>query len=186
MVTAILAVISTVIVSTLSAGIRVWKSVQGRIEEKEFLFAWKQLQRDLRNQVRFDRLQFVGETESFFFPHLVPFRDEKSGKTFQEIGRVRYSFDPEQQSLCREILSYRDLQKSKSALCTPLIAGLSGASFEYFGSSKVNGKASGEETEFIAWHNTWEGNTAPAMVRLHLFFVKKNEKTLTILLPLGE
>lgn len=177
-VVVIIAMISTAIFTALASGLKIWKRVNSTSYLNEALFGWEELQRDLNNQIHFQKIGFVGKEKEVAFPILIPFQDEKK-KGFSEIGVVRYYYDAEKcHCLCQQKMIYEDWLDNKERACKPLVNAVEKVSFEYFGNEEG-------VKNLATWQPQWPYMVYPMAVKLKISFDKTNEKEFTTIVPMG-
>lgn len=176
-VVSLLGIVSLAVYGSLSAGVRIWRQVSSEERTGDLSLAWKRLQKDIRGQLKYRALPFVGQETEVSFPALVSTEgDKREGGRHDEVGRVRYYHDASCRCLCREKVTYVDFMKGMGGECLPVFSSVVQASFEYYG----------QETEREGpgfWNPEWRKDFPPLAVRLKVTLEEGIEKQFTALLP---
>ena len=147
--TAILGIISLVIVSTLASGINVFRKVQTFMSgQTEAVIALEKMERDMRNAICSRAVYFVGDKSKVTFTGIVDMDDAKE-RARATIGTISYFFDDADGGLIREERNYsRSLsdggpERGRRAA----LAGVEDLSFKYFYFDK--------DADRFDWKDSW-------------------------------
>lgn len=174
-VASLLGIISLAVYGALSGGVSISKKLSSEKFSNDLMLAWKRLQKDLRGQLKYRSIPFVGEEEEMSFPSLVSTEERDSGQPrHDEVGRMRYHHDRSCHCICREKRTYVDLIKGIERDCFPVFSSVADVSFEYYGQE---GEGPG------SWRSEWRQDSPPMAVRLKLTLEGENERQFTTLLP---
>lgn len=161
-VSLLLGVISLTTYSGLSVGVKTWKRIEFSMKEVDLAVGWKRFRKDFVAQPLFRAIGFYGITGEVSFPGLVRVTDGE-GEVHEEVGRIRYLFDPSAHSLCREVVTYAGLASDGTLECRPVVSDVEKISFEFFGLDEAPGSPG-------RWRSAWEGEKPPLAVRLKIAF----------------
>ena len=158
-VVSIVGVISTVVVASLSAGIRVWESARALTAlEQELYFGVELFRRDTVNTFAFHAIKFSGEEHTVSMPSVLSSYDE-DGEGVQRVGTVKYVFDEAGQSLVR--MAWPFPEKEDTAVSEVIAEDIQSVNFRYLDGS--------DEDAGSGWVGLWDHPTNfPAAVSIEL------------------
>ncbi|MBI2981290.1 MAG: type II secretion system protein [Deltaproteobacteria bacterium] len=173
-VASLLGILSLAIYGALSGGVRLSRQLQSEKFSNDLMLGWKGLQKDLRGQLKYSAIPFVGEEEKVSFASLVSI-EEGGQPRHDEVGQIRYDHDQSCRCICRQKRTYVDLLKGTKRDCLPVFRSVADASFEFYG----------QEGEWGGGHlfSEWGGETPPMAVRLKVTLEGGVEKQFTTVLP---
>ena len=172
-VVSLLAIVSLAIYGALAGGVRVSRQLSSEKFSNDLMLAWKRLQKDLRGELHYGGIPFIGQEEEVSFPSLVSIEGGVQPR-HDEIGQIRYYLDRPCGCLCREKRTYVDWLNGVEQGCLPVFSSVTKAAFEYYGRE-------GEGPGF--WNSEWRGGLPPMAVRLKLTLEGESEKQFTTILP---
>ena len=111
LVTAIFASLGLAAFTCLSNGLKMWSRSQKLTAQEDVAILLDRMSLELRNSFLFSRIPFQGEELRFSFPTVVTTAADRAGSRAHEgyveqIGSVRYSFDPGAGRILREQANY--------------------------------------------------------------------------------
>jgi prepilin-type N-terminal cleavage/methylation domain-containing protein len=111
LVTVIFATLSVAIFTCLSNGIKLWDRGQKLMSQEDAVIFFDRFSSDLRNTFNYSRLSFIGGESAVTFPTVVWTAADRvsvraSEGLVDQIGRVRYEYDPEHGNVVRRQANY--------------------------------------------------------------------------------
>ena len=174
-VTAILAVISLAIYSSLNNGLKIWQKVNKAIPEEDVGIFFEKFSRDLRNCVKFSSLNFVGQPGRLDFASLV--NSPRLG--VKTVGQITYLYDVEQKQLNRIQKDFSQIFSGEEVV-NPALGNLKSLRFLYY--------VRYENSKERVWLEECPPALMPLAVKIELEFgdddqIQKFARTVTI--PIG-
>ena len=119
-VTSLVGLLGLALFSTLAQGLRVWDRAGSiQMEEQDINFALKRIAKDFRNSFAYAAIPFNGDAHNIAFPSYVVTPKNRFLETsdevldedefFMGVGKVEYSFDPEEGTLVLRKQTYADV-----------------------------------------------------------------------------
>lgn len=135
-VVSIIALLSFAIYTSLSSGIRVWRRSQNVVLEEDIVLFFDRVSRDLHNAFEYSLIKFEGKEDSMSFATIVQvLPDANSGfsqdEYIEQIGKVEYSFDGNNDILLRKEANYSQAVKEKFAAERPVLRSVERVRFRY-------------------------------------------------------
>ncbi|MFC1807843.1 PilW family protein [Candidatus Omnitrophota bacterium] len=137
--TAILGIVAVTIGSVFASGLKVYKRVQSYAGARtDVMFALERIERDIRNVLDVNGVDFIGESRQVSFAGIVssPIRNNRTRKDKERgdyIGRILYYKNSRKKSLVREEQNYslalKEARAGKGAVA--LLASIDKVSFKY-------------------------------------------------------
>ncbi len=155
-VTAMAAVISLALYSTLSNGLRIWKKVNDSSVEEDIGFFLARMNTDVRNSFVFKTIPFTGTAEHVDIPTLVMF-PQSHAKT---IGKVVYAFDPYAHTLTRRSWDYSRISREAQGAAAQSLQSVKRAGFQYYYYDP-------EKKDYL-WVQEWQRKSLPVAVRVEI------------------
>ena len=151
LVTALMAALSLAVFLCLSNGLKLWQRTQQALLQEDVAIFFDKFSADLRNAFSFSTLTVDGREYSFAFPTIVWMRTDRGSaeaaeKFMDQIGRVRYFFDPADGILARQQANYSQGVRKVWGESAPqeLLRGATEVRFKYFFSGQKNDNFSTE------------------------------------------
>jgi len=162
---ALTAVIALAIFGTWTQGIRVWERAnQAQFEDREVRFVLETMAKELRNSFLFTGMAFSGTGKEVSFPQMIHI----TGLTEisqREIGRVSYSFNPDEQALIRHQIGWFQSQTPEAE---EVVSGAKDLKITYYQFDR--------EDETYQWKEEWnDEEKQPLGVRVELTREDKEE-----------
>lgn len=162
----ILSVVSLAIYSTFSSGLRIWKRVDGGIEDEEMVLFCERFGEDLQGTVMVRDIVFTGTDVKIEIP--VVLNGRRMGK--RAPGRVTYVFDQEKESVRRGQADYSDIYTGKTGSEREVFGKVTQAKFSYYRYDK--------DKKRYEWQDAWPAGDPPLAVRVE-FSRRGHEGTAT-------
>ena len=113
----IIAILSVALYKSLDNGLKVWKKGQNLVFEEDVVIFFEKMTQDLRNSFFYASIPFEGDETRLAFPTIVDVpKDKKAGPAgglIEQIGKVEYSFDAEQNIIYRKKANYSQALEGK-------------------------------------------------------------------------
>lgn len=137
LVTAIFATLSTAIFTCLSNGIKLWDRGQKLMSDEDAVIFLDRFASDLRNTSRYARIPFAGGEQTLAFPTMVWTPADRVSVRADEglvdqIGRVRYAYDPEHGTVVRHQANYSQALADEWGRDEIMVPAVKGLRFHYF------------------------------------------------------
>jgi len=152
--TALVAVISLAIYSTLNSAIKIWSKVQQAIPEEDVVIFLERFTSDLRNTFAFAGINFLGEDEKLEFPTLV-LSPRMNNRT---VGKVVYYYDSGKWQLARQQSDYSGVYSQESPQALQVLANVRRLKFLYYDYDP-------QKKEYF-WEDEWSKEKLPLAVRV--------------------
>lgn len=181
----LIAVVALALYGLFDSGIRVMRKMVRPLAQEEWLIFFEKFSRDAQNLFHYTGIPFKGEKERIVFATTIQTQKELGGD--QGIGRVTYSYNPDDQAIQRLQENLSQIYEGKAGEAAPVLTPVSSLAFEYFGPDPT------DKTKFMwseQWDETEENNKKgiPVAVRITFSFRDENgqrQLTRTITIPVG-
>ena len=137
LVTLIFATLSVAIFTCLSNGIKLWERGRKLMVEEDVAIFFDRFSSDLRNTFNYSKLSFTGAENNLEFPTVVwTAADRVSVRAHEglvdQLGEVRYEFDPEHGTLVRRQANYSQALQEDWGVDEIVLPAVKGVRFHYF------------------------------------------------------
>ncbi len=150
LVTAIFATLSMAIFTCLSNGIKLWERGKQLMGEEDTAIFFDRFSSDLRNSFNYSKLSFTGEELAVSFPTVVWTAADRvsvraSEGRIDQIGKVRYEYDPEHGAVMRRQANYSQALQDEWGLDEVVLPAVRSLKFHYFFTASKDPRMSVEE-----------------------------------------
>jgi prepilin-type N-terminal cleavage/methylation domain-containing protein len=166
-VTAMVAIISLAIYSTLNNGLRIWKRVNESLPEEDIAIFMEKFAVDARNSFISKDMLFHGTKESMAIPSVVVTPWVK-GRT---IGQVVYSFDSSTKSVMRRVRDFSHVYRDEEGIIGGQIIHIRSAEMRYYSYD--------EEKKLYQWISEWQAENMPLAARITIVTDEQIPQTIT-------
>lgn len=158
----IFSIVAIVIYSTFTTGIIGWKKGEAAISLfHEIRLGMDMISREIRNQVPYNGVRFVGKADELYFISSIPFPEEGE-EEYRRLAKIRYFLkqDKDRLMLFRERRWFPYVEgTSEDTDTTKLLSDMRALAFQY-----------GEkEGDTLVWNDTWQNTERwPVAVKIDL------------------
>ena len=150
LVTAIFATLSAAVFTCLSNGIKLWDRGRQLMSEEDTAIFFDRFSSELRNTFRYSRISFEGGELAVSFPTVVWTPADRvsvraNEGVIDQIGKVRYEFDPEHGTLVRRQANYSQALFDTWGMDEIVIFFVKAVRFHYFYTASKDSQLSVEE-----------------------------------------
>jgi prepilin-type N-terminal cleavage/methylation domain-containing protein len=174
-VTAIAAVVSLVIYSTFSSGLKIWLRLTRQMPQEDICIFFEKFGSDLRNCFSFTGIPFTADTGKLEFATLV----QSARLGHRSAGELIYSYDDQRHILSRRQRDFSAVYRDEDGASQTALGNIKSLLFQYYFYDK-------ERKEYL-WANEWQEvkGRLPLAVRIELAFedgeqLKKITRTVSI------
>jgi prepilin-type N-terminal cleavage/methylation domain-containing protein len=137
LVTAIFAALSAAIFTCLSNGIKLWDRGRQLMVQEDSIIFFDRFSSDLRNTFNYSKFSFVGGEQSLTFPTIVWTPADRvsvrsSEGLVDQMGRVRYTYDPERSAVVRSQANYSQALQEEWGPDEIVVPAVKSVRFYYF------------------------------------------------------
>lgn len=149
--------ISFVIFSNISSGMRLWRAVNQSVFEEDLRLFHQKVSSDFDRVFKFSAIPFYGDTERVSFASTIEAPPELGGD--RGIGQVSLFFDASKKVVVKEEADWSDLYKEAPGRPRVLLRGVRAFQIQYFSYDLL-------ENEYL-WTGEWDSSRKflPAAVR---------------------
>jgi len=136
LVMGLLATISLAVFNTLSNGLKIWKRGYQAVGEEDLMIFFDKLAHDAHNTFEFSKLTVKGESRLLELPTIVrtpaDLKSDMAGTYVEQIGKVKYYFDPAQRAIFRCQANYSQALKETYDPARQLVGDIRSIQFRYY------------------------------------------------------
>lgn len=159
--TILIGVVSLVIYSSLSEGIKIWQRVNREIPDEDLNLCFEKISRDFNNCVKLSKIKFSGSKTELRFATLVSSPSKLPGLQLN-VGEVTYSFDKEKEALVRTQKNFSQFLNELEVPKALLLSTVKSLRFQYYFYDKLE--------EAYLWQEEWLEEGSPLAVRVEFEF----------------
>ncbi|MFH1478837.1 MAG: prepilin-type N-terminal cleavage/methylation domain-containing protein [Candidatus Omnitrophota bacterium] len=160
----IMSMISLAIYSTFNSGVKIWKRLNNQISAEDVSIFFERLEADLKNNFKYEGMDFVGDKAKLSFPTLVNSLDMEK----RAIGQVIYSYDQYAGSVIREEKDFSRVHRDIEGNKRTVLKEITSLVFDYYFYS--------EEDKDYSWEESLDKDKDVLAVRVRLGLKDGKEK----------
>lgn len=136
LVVSLLSITSLALYNTFVSGMKIWYQANQLVVEEDIFLFFDRLSTDLYNSFYFSQINFDGEEDKISFPSILTVladeRGTQKGEYIDQIGKVEYYFDKEDNQIYRRQYNYSEAQNKKTPKARSIAKAINDVKFHYY------------------------------------------------------